>query len=208
MKYHSELRPIVLHEYGRNVQQMVEALLEIEDREARNEQAKVVIQIMGNLFPQLRDIQDFRHKLWVHLMEMSNFKLDVDLPFKLEDKINIPKPKLDYIDYSKHHRKEFGRLIYEMIRHLASQPDSEEREQATELVANFLKRTHHNISKDEISDDEIKQEIDIISAGRLTLKGPLYTQKQIAEQYALRQKKNGKNNAKQNRPHNHKKPNK
>ena len=78
MQYTSELKRLVLPEYGRNVQQMVDHCMTIEDRAERTRCANTIINIMGNLFPHLRDIEDFKHKLWDHLAIMSDFKLDID----------------------------------------------------------------------------------------------------------------------------------
>ena len=78
MQYTSELKRLVLPEYGRNVQQMVDHCMTIEDKAERTRCANTIINIMGNLFPHLRDIEDFKHKLWDHLAIMSDFKLDID----------------------------------------------------------------------------------------------------------------------------------
>ena len=83
MQYTSELKRLVLPEYGRNVQQMVDHCMTIEDRAERTRCANTIINIMGNLFPHLRDIEDFKHKLWDHLAIMSDFKLDIDYPYEI-----------------------------------------------------------------------------------------------------------------------------
>jgi len=83
MKYNTTEKRLVLPEYGRNIQQMVDHCLTIEDREERNKCANAIINIMGNLFPHLRDVSDFKHILWDHLAIMADFKLDVDYPYEL-----------------------------------------------------------------------------------------------------------------------------
>ena len=80
MEYNTQKKKLLLPEYGRNIQKMVDYLLTIEDREERTRAAKTVIDVMGNLYPHLRDVPDFRHKLWDHLAIMSEFKLDIDTP--------------------------------------------------------------------------------------------------------------------------------
>jgi hypothetical protein len=74
---------LIMPEYGRNIQQMIAHALTIEDREERTRCVKTVINIMGNMFPYLRDVNDFKHKLWDHVAIMSDFKLDIDFPTKL-----------------------------------------------------------------------------------------------------------------------------
>lgn len=91
MQYTSELKRLVLPEYGRNVQQMVDHCMTIEDKAERTRCANTIINIMGNLFPHLRDIEDFKHKLWDHLAIMSDFKLDIDYPYEI-----IKKRKSSY----------------------------------------------------------------------------------------------------------------
>ena len=79
--YNYTRRKLYLPEYGRHIHEMVDSLLEIEDRTERTRQAKAVIAVMGNLNPLLRDTADFTHKLWDHLFIMSDFQLDVDSPY-------------------------------------------------------------------------------------------------------------------------------
>ena len=78
MKYNTQLTPLIIPEYGRHIHSMVNALLEIKDAKKRNQQAKVLINIMGNLNPHLRDVEEYKHKLWDHLFVMCENKLDID----------------------------------------------------------------------------------------------------------------------------------
>ena len=80
--YNTSRKKLALPEYGRNVQNMVDLLLQIEDRETRNKAAKSIVDVMGNLYPYLRDVPDFKHKLWDHLAIMAEFKLDIDYPYE------------------------------------------------------------------------------------------------------------------------------
>lgn len=81
MEYNTRKRHLNIPEYGRHVQQMVDHAITIEDRDKRNTAAQAIIEVIGNLNPHLRDIPDFKHKLWDHLFIMSDFKLDVDSPY-------------------------------------------------------------------------------------------------------------------------------
>ena len=106
MKYNTELSKLIIPEYGRHIHQIIENLCLIKDKKKRNQQAEVVIQIMGNLNPHLRDVNDFKHKLWDHLFIMSDFKLDVDSPYPIPKKtwqllIQLPPSKflLNCISY-------------------------------------------------------------------------------------------------------------
>jgi len=86
--YNANRKKLVLPEYGRNIQKMVDYIKTIEDRDERNRLAGAIISIMGNLNPHLRDINDFKHKLWDHLALIANFELDIDYPY------DIPQPEM------------------------------------------------------------------------------------------------------------------
>ena len=86
MEYNTTRGPLILPEYGRNVQNMIAHAMEIENRSERNRAAQAIIEVMGQLSPHLRDVEDYRHKLWTHLFVMSNFELDVDSPYESQSK--------------------------------------------------------------------------------------------------------------------------
>ena len=83
MEYNTTRAALSIREYGRHIQKMVDHILTIEDRKKRQEQAQVVIELMGFLNPHLKNVEDFRHKLWDHLFLISDFKLDVDSPYPI-----------------------------------------------------------------------------------------------------------------------------
>ena len=80
MKYNTELSPLIIPEYGRHIHSMANSLLDIKDLKKRNQQALVLINIMGNLNPHLRDTEEYKHKLWDHLFIMCQNKLEIDSP--------------------------------------------------------------------------------------------------------------------------------
>ena len=102
MDYNTNRKKLPLPEYGRNIQNMVDFLFTIEDRDKRNRSAQTVIDVMGNLYPYLRDVAEFKHKLWDHLAIMSDFKLDIDYPYDppLPDKF-LEKPNI--VPYNQNH---------------------------------------------------------------------------------------------------------
>ena len=110
--YNFERKKLMLPEYGRHVHQMVDYLKTIHDRDLRNQQARAVIEVMGNLNPILRESADFKHKLWDHLFIMSDFDLDVDSPYPIPTAKSL-YPKPDRIEYPKHQiaRKHYGKNI-------------------------------------------------------------------------------------------------
>ena len=89
MKYNTQEKRLALPEYGRNIQNMVDYCVTIEDREERKRCANSIINVMGNMFPHLRDVNDFKHILWDHLAIMSDFKLDIDYPYEIVRRKNF-----------------------------------------------------------------------------------------------------------------------
>ena len=111
MEYNTTREKLILPEYGRNVQNMISHAMEIEDRTERNRATQAIIEVMGQLNPHLRDVDDFRHKLWTHLFLMSDFKLDVDSPYEIPkqevlnekpNQMSYPSGKIKYGHYGKY----------------------------------------------------------------------------------------------------------
>ena len=92
MKYNTQEKALPMPEYGRAVQKMVDHAITIEDRAERQRCANTIIAVMGNMFPQLRDVAEFKHKLWDHLAVMADFKLDIDYPYELADPSTLHPP--------------------------------------------------------------------------------------------------------------------
>lgn len=112
-------RRLMIPEYGRHIQEMVDSLLKIEDRDERTRQAKAVIAVMGNLNPLLRDTAEVNHKLWDHLFIMSDFKLDVDSPYSLptREDLEVEPERLEYPQSNishKHYGKNIARMLSRM----------------------------------------------------------------------------------------------
>ena len=89
MEYNTERKELIIPEYGRNIQKMVENAMKIEDREKRTEYANSIIASMNNVNPDAKNILDYKHKLWDHLYIISDYKLDVDSPYPMPDKVKI-----------------------------------------------------------------------------------------------------------------------
>ncbi len=156
-----------LPEYGRTIQQMVDYCCTIEDREERTKAAYSVIAIMGNMNPHLRDVADFKHKLWDHLAIMSDFKMDIEWPYPLPDMALLSeKPeKLPYSDNSFKFRH-YGKFIEEILKKLNEIEEPEKRNALLEMMANHMKRSYMVWKKENISDDIIFKELAIITRGK------------------------------------------
>ena len=116
MKYNTQEEKLILPEYGRNIQNMVDYCVTIQDRNERKRCADSIINVMGNMFPHLRDVNDFKHILWDHLAIMSNFKLDIDYPYEIVRKENLytRPPRIPY-NNSRIRYRHYGKTLERMI---------------------------------------------------------------------------------------------
>ena len=169
MDYNSQRKKLPLPEYGRNIQNMVNYLFTIEDKEKRNRSAQVVIDVMGNLYPYLRDVAEFKHKLWDHLAIMSDFKLDIDYPYNPPTPdILTEKPKI--VPYAKNNikYKHYGFIMESLIKK-TTEFEGEEKEFLVELLANHMKKSYLAWNKDGVDDDKIFQDLRELSRGKLNI---------------------------------------
>ncbi len=166
--YNTQKNRLILHEYGRNVQKLVEYALTIEDREKRNLVAQEIITILGNLNPHLRDVNDFKHKLWDHLAIMSDFKLDIDSPYTTPTPVTFySKPKKVPCLTQEVKYRHFGRIIEKLIQHVTEIADSEKKEVLVEIISNHMKKSYLMWNKETVSDDLIFESLLDLSDGKL-----------------------------------------
>lgn len=171
IEYNTEREHLVIPEYGRHIQKMVNYAISIEDREERNKVAKAIIGVMGNLQPHLRDVPDFQHKLWDQLFIISQFKLDVDAPFPIltqEELTQRPEP----LAYPQNHPKYrfYGNNIISMINVANSWEDNELKEALIYTIANHMKKCFLNWNKDTVEDEVIFEHLYELSDGKINLK--------------------------------------
>src|SRR5687767_15503225 len=127
MEYNTSQPKLIIPEYGRNIQKMIDFAITVGEREERNKVARAIIDVMGQLNPHLRDITDFKHKLWDHIFIMSDFKLDVDSPFPKPDKKSFQtKPDLLKYPQKKIKYRYYGKTIESIIDAAVSYKEGEE----------------------------------------------------------------------------------
>ncbi len=171
LEYNTEREYLIIPEYGRHIQKMVDQATEIEDREERNKTAKAIIAVMGNLQPHLRDVPDFQHKLWDQLFIISDFKLDVDSPYPVpsrEELAERPEP-LGYPQNFPKYRF-YGNNIKRMIDVAKSWEKGEMRDGLEFTIANHMKKCFLNWNKDTVEDDVIFDHLFELSDGTINLK--------------------------------------
>lgn len=171
LEYNTERPKLIIPEYGRHIQKMVDHAVTIEDREQRNKIAKSIIAVMGNLNPHLRDVPDFQPMLWDQLFIISDFKLDVDSPFPVptkEELMERPEP-LGYPQNFPKYRF-YGNNIKRMIDVANEWEEGEKKEALVMTIANHMKKSYLNWNKDTVEDDVIFGHLFELSEGKINLK--------------------------------------
>jgi hypothetical protein len=168
MEYNTQRNHLTMKEYGRHIQRMVEYVLTLEDREKRQQQAQVVIELMGTLNPHLKNVEDFRHMLWDHLFFVSDFKLDVDSPYPIPTKETY-KLKPDPLPYPKRKPRysHLGKNLELVIDKALKEENPEKRAGFANSIAYYMKLAYSNWHKELVHDDGIRAELNIITNGQL-----------------------------------------
>lgn len=157
-----------MREYGRHIQKMIEHVLTIKDDERRQQNTFAVIELMGFLNPHLKNVDDFRHKLWDHLFLISDFKLEVSSPYPIPTRETLkgkPKP----LPYPKRHPKfsHLGRNLEDIIQKGLKEENPDKRLGFANAVAYYMKLAYNNWHKELVHDDAIQSELNIITEGQL-----------------------------------------
>ena len=203
--YNTTRKKLILAEYGRNVQNMVQYICGLPTKNERNRYAQVVIDLMGFLNPHLRDVADFKHKLWDHLHIISDFKIDVDSPY--------PKPSEDAIRFKpapfaypqqRIRYKHYGKMIELMMEKAKSIEDSERKQQMVKVIANTMKIAYVAWNKDTVADETIIKDLREMSNGELQLQENVNLNRVDVRQVTPvnRQQRTNQNNNNKNRQNN------
>jgi hypothetical protein len=168
--YNSTRNKLILSEYGRNVQNMVKYIVALPTKEERNRYAQVVIDLMGFLNPHLRDVADFKHKLWDHLHIISDYQIDVDSPYPkpTPEAIHLKPQPLRY-PYQRIKYKHYGKTIELMIEKAKSIEDPDRKRHMVQAIANFMKMAYVQWNKDSVADESILADLFALSGGTLKL---------------------------------------
>ena len=174
-EYNTSRNKLIIREYGRNVQQMVEKLLLVEDYQKRTEGAKAVVKAMAQLSPEPKGSRqgsnlDYWHKLWDHLFIISDYRLDVDAPFpkpvRQEKIVEVPE---NHYRKDKIENRVYGRNMQHVIKTVADYPESPQKQQLARSIANYLKKLYLIWNRDSVDDQLIFQQLREMSAGKLVI---------------------------------------
>jgi len=167
--YNTSRKQLVLPEYGRNIQKMIDYIKSVEDHNERNRLAHAIIAIMGNLNPHLRDINDFKHKLWDHLAIIADFELDIDFPYDVPQR-EMFQQKPRNVPYGTHpiRYKHYGKAIELMIDAVCDLPDGPEKDKLVNIVANHMKKSYLTWNRDTVPDELILNDLRMLSKNRIS----------------------------------------
>lgn len=170
LEYNSQRSHLIIPEYGRHLQKLIDQATAIADKEERNKAARYIISVMGSLNPHLRDVPDFQHKLWDQLFIMSDFNLDVDSPYPIPSK-DILTQKPDRLKYPQNFPKYrfYGNNIKYMIDVANSWEESELKNALVLVIANHMKKCYLSWNKDTVTDEVIFEHLLELSDGKLNL---------------------------------------
>ena len=170
MKYNTELTPLIIPEYGRHIHSMANSLLSIKDDEKRNKQAQVLINIMGNLNPHLRDVEEYKHKLWDHLFIMCENKLEIKATHSKPElkKGNTIEKRIDNTQGSVRY-KHYGKLIIELIQEATKIKEVKLKTYVIEHIAQQMKRSYLNWNQTNVQDQKIWEDLEGFAGNTLNL---------------------------------------
>lgn len=193
MEYNTQRPHLALPEYGRNVQNMIAFAMELPSKKERNAAAQAIIEVMGQLNPHLRDVEDFKHKLWTHLFIMSDFQLDVDSPYEIPTKESLEeKPQLIKYPSGKITYGHYGKYTEEIIQKISKMDNESDREFYKEVIANFMKKQFLTYNNNMVENHVIANQLRELSKGVLSLEDPdsLQQTNQLLKSMGLSQNNN------------------
>lgn len=201
LEYNTEREHLIIPEYGRHIQKMINHAIAQDSKEERNKLAKTIISVMGNMQPHLRDVPDFQHKLWDQLFIMSDFKLDADSPFEKPSKENlslVPEPLAYPQNYPKY--RFYGNNIKTMIDAAAKWEEGEIKNALVFTIANHMKKSFLCWNKDTVEDVVIYDHLFELSGGKLDIRN---TDKTLTESSQLLKMQRKTNNYKKSNKKNY-----
>ena len=168
MNYNTSRPKMIIPEYGRHIQDLIDHATKLEDRKERNEMVLAIVDVMGQLNPHLRDVADFTHKLWDHVLIMSDFKLDVDSPYPKPEREHFSsKPRKMPYPEDQIRFKHYGKGTEKLIEKAVEMQAGEEKEALIESIANLMKKHYLSWSRNSVDDKQILSDIKRISRGKL-----------------------------------------
>ncbi|KGO89527.1 DUF4290 domain-containing protein [Flavobacterium suncheonense] len=208
LEYNAERPHLIIPEYGRHLQKLIDQATEIADRGERNKAARYIISVMGTLNPHLRDVPDFQHKLWDQIFIMSDFKLDVDSPYPIPNK-EILHQKPERLNYPQNFPKYrfYGNNIKYMIDVANKWEEGELKNALIMVIANHMKKSYLSWNKDTVKDEVIFEHLFELSDGKINLMKTDEELSNTTDLMRVNKKQSNKMQFGSNKPKKHNNPN-
>ena len=170
VSYNSSRPDLAIPEYGRNIHRMIDYAKSVADKEERNKVAAAIISVMGQLFPYLRDIEDYNHKLWDHLHIMANHELDVDSPYPAPNQDTL-KEKPNPVAYPQKDMKfgHYGKILEDLIAKASAFDEGDEKQTLALIIGNLMKKHYLTWNRSSVEDSLIKNQLKQMSGGKISL---------------------------------------
>lgn len=170
LDYNTQREKLIMPEYGREVQSMIDYAVTLEYRDERQRCANAIVAIMERMFPQAAGTADFQHKLWDHLAIMSGFRLDIDYPCDISQAGKIAeKPAPVEYPMKKIPVKHYGYMMFELFDKLKTMEDGPERDELIRITANQMKRNLRQWSNGSADDEKVASDLAAYTGGRVQL---------------------------------------
>lgn len=197
LDYNTQREKLVLPEYGREIQSMVDHAVGIKDRAERQHCAESIIAIMDHMFPDGADAEEHHRKLWDHLAIMSGFKLDIDYPFAVKQAEDIAK-RPDPMDYPKTRIpvRHYGSMMFELFDRLKNMEPGKERDELVKLTANQMRRDLAQWSHGSCDEEKVAADLARFTDGKihLDLKNFKFEKLVLVHDNVLQKNSNGQRN--------------
>lgn len=170
MDYNTTRDKLIMPEYGRGIQQMVEHCKTIADKEERMHCARTIVSTMATMAEQTADREDFQKKLWNHLAAMAQYDLDIDYPVEIE-RMDDKEARPERLPYPQHRikKRNYGTIVEQFTDHLTTMEAGQQRDDLAQMVANHMKRDLSNWSTDSMSDEKVADDMTVYTDGKIQL---------------------------------------
>jgi len=190
MNYNTSRPKLIISEYGRHIQKLVDHAVKLEDKEERNKMVKAIIDVMGQLNPHLRDVPDFAHKLWDHIYIMSEFKLEADSPYPMPQVESLrEKPKKMSYPNNGIRFKHYGKTVELLVAKAIEMEEGEEKQALILAIANLMKKSYLTWNRNSVNDVNILEDLRKLGRGKLEVSPDLVL---TAESEIVTRNTNGK----------------
>ena len=168
--YNTGKEPIIVREFGRNFQKMILFAKDMPDREKRQMAIERIVELILDMYPvNYRNVDDYRIKIWSHILQICEYNLDVDVPEYVPARKEKVKP--DMIPYPTGHirYRHYGKGIEKLIEKASEMEDAETRDELIRVIGAFMKMCYKSWNRENASDEVVAQEMRNLSRGRINL---------------------------------------